>query len=141
MRNAMAEFCAGLKEMLGIGEPRAPDASGEPIPVGSERRFLLRVSLVFLSGLAGAGGLIGGTLHAGREHFAYQQLVDYQMQKLAKTDVDTVFIGDSSLGNAIDAGEWQRATGNRGREFRPHRSVRLCGLAGDAGKCAAASGC
>ncbi len=36
--------------------------------------------------------------------FGYQKLYDYQLKKLStQEDVDTIFIGDSSLGNAINA--------------------------------------
>lgn len=47
-----------------------------------------------------------------------EALLHYQLAKIALTDVpDTVFLGDSSLGNAIDAAYWQQRTGRPARSF------------------------
>src|SRR4051812_2425847 len=47
-------------------------------------------------------------------HMPYEELYAYQMEKLKTAhDIDTVFLGDSSLGNAIDAKLWDQWTGKK----------------------------
>jgi hypothetical protein len=55
--------------------------------------------------------LITLTLAAGREKLPYQVLLDYQRSKLDRPLGDVVFVGDSSLGNAIDAAAWSALSG------------------------------
>lgn len=58
----------------------------------------------------------------------YQRLYRYQLEKLERAPAcSTVFIGDSSLGNAIDAEEYTRLSG------RPALNLALTGLYGYAG--------
>ena len=48
---------------------------------------------------------------AGREKLSYQELINYQRAKLAGTVGDVIFVGDSSLGNALDAKLWTSLSG------------------------------
>jgi hypothetical protein len=58
----------------------------------------------------------------------YAPLLAYQLEKLDRSaGFDTVFVGDSSLGNAIDAGTFDRLTGRRSV------NLALTGLFGYAG--------
>ena len=62
-----------------------------------------------------AGGL-GATLilasrELGREALPFEQVVHYQLDKLERSVPDTVFLGDSSLGNAISAERWSELRG------------------------------
>lgn len=64
--------------------------------------------------VACAGVLVFAAKAMGRETFANQALLDYQFGKIGKgTAPDIIFVGDSSLGNAIDAGEWTKISGQR----------------------------
>lgn len=48
------------------------------------------------------------------ELFGYQILYNHQTRKIAELkDIDTVFVGDSSLGNSIDADLFSKETGTR----------------------------
>lgn len=48
--------------------------------------------------------------HLGVDAHSYGTLLNHQLDKLKKAapDVETVFVGDSSLGNAISVEEWER---------------------------------
>ena len=76
--------------------------------------FSFRSSLGILLLIPGLVVLISwGAQHwaaaLGVDAHAYGALVNHQLAKLEKTDQDvrTVFIGDSSLGNAIDVETWE----------------------------------
>ena len=58
----------------------------------------------------------------------YNEVLEYQLRKLDRLEgIDTVFLGDSSLGNAIDTRVFDRLTGSRSA------SLALTGLYGYAG--------
>lgn len=104
----MIEMGPMLKKWLEWSRGPARDSvKGE----ADARRFLCRVACVFSVGLVCAVVLISGTLLMGREPLVYQQLVEYQQAKVVAGVPQTIFVGDSSLGNAIDVREWQRVRG------------------------------
>lgn len=52
---------------------------------------------------------IVGTLKGWGNTWNFSPLLTYQIEKLEKTDqLDVLLVGDSSLGNAIDARQWQK---------------------------------
>jgi hypothetical protein len=63
--------------------------------------------------LAITAALVLGTSSLGRSPLPYQVLFDYQTAKLNGPPADTIFIGDSTLGNAIDAELWSTLRGKR----------------------------
>jgi hypothetical protein len=63
--------------------------------------------------LAAAAALIQGSLALGRVKLPYQRLLEYQTAKLSGPPTQTIFIGDSSLGHAIDAQLWSTLSGQR----------------------------
>lgn len=74
----------------------------------------------FLTGLATAAALLAIVSAVGAwsvffdTSFGFQVLYRHQLDKIAGGgEVDTVLIGDSSLGNGIDAGRFSRLTGTR----------------------------
>lgn len=73
--------------------------------------FVRSVFLWALVALGLALALIVVTSAAGREVLPYQALLQYQHDKMAGDLPPTVFLGDSSLGNAIDVEVWERQTG------------------------------
>lgn len=104
------------------------EAEGVETAAGSACRSFLAASLVFfLVGLGACVALIGGTTLMGREANPYQLLVDYQKSKIRAGLPETIFVGDSSLGNAISAAEWERLTGQKAA------NLALIGPAGYAG--------
>lgn len=58
-----------------------------------------------------AAAIVFGTRHAGRPALATEALYDDRVEKLRKPTAETIFVGDSSLGNAIDAGLWSELSG------------------------------
>lgn len=48
---------------------------------------------------------------AGSDPLPYEQLVSYQVNKADKSYADVIFVGDSSLGNAISAKVWEDLSG------------------------------
>lgn len=77
-------------------------------------RYLALFAAAALALLALAAGLTHYGIETGRVKFSAFDLYAYQRDKLAAAgDVDTLFLGDSSLGNAIDAAHWQELTGER----------------------------
>lgn len=76
-----------------------------------------RYAVVTLAGtfllLAAAAALIQGSLALGRVKLPYQRLLEYQTEKLSGPPAHTIFIGDSSLGHAIDAQLWSTLSGRR----------------------------
>ena len=61
--------------------------------------------------LAGAAVVILAK-HVGRETIPNQALLDHQFGKIGRgTPPDIIFVGDSSLGNAIDSAEWSSLSG------------------------------
>jgi hypothetical protein len=85
---------------------RVESAQGE-----DGKRFVFRVlsaaAFVLVAGLL----LLVGTSLLGREALSYQRLLDYQFGKVAAGLPNLIFVGDSSLGNAIDVEAWRNATG------------------------------
>lgn len=78
----------------------------------SEARFLALLAGLTLVLLALAWAFTKATLWAGRAKLPYQTLVEYQFAKVKEGPVpETVFVGDSSLGNSIDAHHWQALSG------------------------------
>ncbi len=72
--------------------------------------LLLAAFLVMAA--AAAGVMLAKAL--GRETFANQALIDYQFAKIGSGEPpDIAFIGDSSLGNAIDVEQWRELSGDR----------------------------
>ncbi|HUP93812.1 MAG TPA: hypothetical protein VM164_02810 [Burkholderiales bacterium] len=70
-----------------------------------------------------AWGYLTGTLAA-----TFSDLYEHQIAKVRALDtIDTVFVGDSSLGNAIDARHWEQLSG------RPAVNLSLSGAYGYAG--------
>ena len=63
----------------------------------------------------------------GRPDIGYQALVRYQQDKIRSGVADTLFIGDSSLGNAISVDHWQKITGHQAT------NLALTGVMGYAG--------
>jgi hypothetical protein len=88
------------------------DATRQAGPAQARRYVALALGCAALL-LAGSAALTLGTLALGRSPLPYQALLDYQAAKLDGPAADTVFIGDSSLGHAIDAGLWTRLSGRR----------------------------
>ncbi len=91
------------------------------LPTGQlERRmpgYIATAALAAVVALTAAFGLIKGTELAGRQKLPHQVLIDYQRQKLAGPIGDVVFLGDSSLGTAVDAALWQSLTGKTATNF------------------------
>ena len=63
--------------------------------------------------LAVTAALVLGTSSLGRSPLPDQLLFDHQAAKLNGPPADTIFIGDSTLGNAIDAELWSKLRGQR----------------------------
>src|SRR5687767_8650401 len=63
--------------------------------------------------LAAAAALVLGSLALDRSPLPYQALFDYQAAKLEGPPADTIFVGDSTLGHAIDAELWSALSGRR----------------------------
>lgn len=106
------------------GPPPAPEASGDvrPAPAGP-LRFFLRAVVFVLPVLAWQG--LSTASYVGGVHYPYQALQRHQEAKLVPTDsVETVLLGDSSLGNGIDAAQFSAETGS------PTVSLALTGLYG-----------
>jgi hypothetical protein len=74
-------------------------------------RFLIVALATMAVGLLLTFALIAGTLAAGRERLPFMTLIDHQFAKLDGDLGDTVFVGDSSLGNAIDAAHFGALSG------------------------------
>jgi hypothetical protein len=81
--------------------------------IGTPRNYLLIVFTVLGALLFAAWLLVTGTFWLGRPHLPYWKLYQYQTGKLAHDTAETIFVGDSSLGNAIDAELWTLLSGQR----------------------------
>ena len=77
----------------------------------SPRAYVFTVFITSLVGLGAVAGLIFGSQKAGREASQDRVLLDYQLGKLSKPTASTIFVGDSSLGNAIDGDVWSKLSG------------------------------
>lgn len=77
----------------------------------SPRAYVLTAFIAAFAGLGAVAGLIFGSQYAGREASQDRVLLDYQLAKLSKPTASTIFIGDSSLGNSIDADVWSKLSG------------------------------
>jgi hypothetical protein len=80
-------------------------------------RFFAISVIATVVALGMAFGLIKGTELAGRHRLPNQVLIDYQKRKLAGPVGDVVFLGDSSLGTAVDASLWKSLTGKTASNF------------------------
>lgn len=74
-------------------------------------RYLVAAALGALLALLVVFALVMGTRAAGRADLPYAFLIDYQREKFARPLGDIVFVGDSSLGTAVQADLWQSLTG------------------------------
>ncbi len=90
-------------------------------------RFLAFTLFSAVVCLAAAAGVVAGTAAAGRRPLPYRALVEHQMTKLEGLNASTLFVGDSSLGNAVDAGIWSELSG------RSATNLALTGVYGYAG--------
>jgi hypothetical protein len=91
------------------------------------RNYLLIVFATLAALLFAAWLLVAGTFWLGRPHLPYWKLYEYQTGKLAHDTAETIFVGDSSLGNAIDAELWTALSG------QPSLNLALTGNYGFAG--------
>jgi hypothetical protein len=95
--------------------------------LGTPRNYLLIVFTTLGALLFAAWLLVTGTFWLGRPHLPYWKLYEYQTNKLAHETAETIFVGDSSLGNAIDAELWTSLSG------QPSLNLALTGNYGFAG--------
>lgn len=106
-------------------------ASAKPAsrPAATRRwwRFFALTAFTAVACLVLSAWIIAGTAAAGRRPLPYRALVEHQMSKLEGLDASTVFVGDSSLGNAIDAATWGELSDH------PAVNLALTGLYGYAG--------
>lgn len=80
----------------------------------SLRRYLGIATALFLAALVGLATLTAIGYGLGLVDASNRNLFDYQVEKIDRADrVDIVFVGDSSLGNAIDADLFGRLAGAR----------------------------
>src|SRR5688572_25430320 len=77
------------------------------------RRYVAVTLGVAVLLLAAASALVLGTLALDRSPLPYRELLDYQSAKLDGQPADTIFVGDSTLGHAIDAELWSALSGRR----------------------------
>lgn len=77
------------------------------------KRYSLILLVVLVVGLAASFVLSALAYRNVWLDFTFAQLFNYQIGKIGQaTDgVDTVFVGDSSLGNAIDVAAWRQVSG------------------------------
>lgn len=111
---------------ISSSDQAGPDGSGFDRAV--LRRYLigLAVTAAVLVVLAATVSLVG--LRNGWFTWHFSQLLHYQTDKIETAQgVEVLLVGDSSLGNAIDAAAWSAALG------RPALSVALTGVYGYAG--------
>ena len=77
-------------------------------------RYLVVLFSVFASVIAGLLliAIVGARL--GAIDLPQEQLLRYQLAKIGTVEaVETVFVGDSSLGNAVSADHWETLTGDK----------------------------
>jgi hypothetical protein len=80
----------------------------------SLRRYLGIAAILFLAALVGLATLSAIGYGLGLVDASNRNLFDYQVRKIDQADrIDIVFVGDSSLGNAIDADLFGRLAGAR----------------------------
>lgn len=91
------------------------------------RRYVVSVFALLIAMVAGGAGLLSvkyWLLH----DVEYSDLLKYQLDKIEHaTQIDTIFIGDSTLGNSVDARAFDALTGRRSL------NLALTGLYGYAG--------
>lgn len=75
------------------------------------KRYVLGTLALTFVGAAVVAGVIGLSTWMGRDRLPSQILVERQFEKAMSTSADIVFVGDSSLGNAIDAQLWGELSG------------------------------
>lgn len=94
--------------------------------IRSIKRFARKI--LFFSGITLFVVMIASVILIRFNKAEYQILYLYQLQKLKNQDqINTLFIGDSSLGNAIDGEEFTKLSG------KPALNIALTGLYGYAG--------
>jgi len=77
----------------------------------SSYKLYLLVLLVCSALLCAFVLLIGHINHLRHVHMPYEDIYQYQMEKIKNAGpTDTIFLGDSSLGNAINAALWSKLT-------------------------------
>jgi hypothetical protein len=106
----------------------SPSSSISSSEAAAFRPYLVRLAATdaLTVVLAAAVSLIG--LRSGWFTWHFSQLLQYQIDKIETAGgVEVLLVGDSSLGNAIDAAAWSKALG------RPVVSVPLTGIYGYAG--------
>lgn len=74
--------------------------------------YLIQLFGTILFCLIIVGTVVKEAHQSGKENLPYQALLKWQLAKINSVESpQTVFLGDSSLGNAIDAAEWQQLSG------------------------------
>ena len=82
------------------------------ISSSSFRRYLAITAVLFLVALVGMASLSAVGYGLGLVDASNRNLFDYQVRKIDQADhIDIIFVGDSSLGNAIDADLFGRLAG------------------------------
>ena len=84
------------------------------ISVSRPGRLLALVLALPLLVIAVTAGIQFWALKLGVDGHEYGRVIRYQQEKLEQlTSLDIAFIGDSSLGNAISAADWEQQTDNK----------------------------
>lgn len=71
-------------------------------PIAFLRAFFITLAVILVSSAA----IIQGTTALGRPSLPYEKIYRYQIAKLSTPNVSQLFIGDSSLGNSVNAELW-----------------------------------
>lgn len=80
------------------------------------KRYCLILLFALLAGLAASTVLSALAYRNVWLDYAFARLFNFQLEKIRQAqgrDVDTVFVGDSSLGNAIDVRVWESLSGKK----------------------------
>ena len=104
--------------------------TSQPFSISSSeaRRYLAIFAGVSLLVCLLVGGLCAWGYLTGTLAATFSDLYEHQISKVRALDtIDTVFVGDSSLGNAIDARHWEHLSGH------PAVNLSLSGAYGYAG--------
>lgn len=81
-------------------------------------RYVVLLAFGVLAGLLACYSLVKTSLAFGGARLPYLQLFDYQVDKVGSEPVpETLFLGDSSLGNAISVARWQELRGERAQSL------------------------
>lgn len=97
-------------------------------PSSGARTYFLLLGTMALLLLAAIAGLDEYGIRTGHVDSARYDLFDYQLDRIAAAKgIDTLFLGDSTAGNAIDTETWSRLSG------KPSLNAALTGYFGYAG--------